>query len=414
MNTAPLQNSAVLQANTTNTANRNDANASTVPFHQMLSNEVAGRNRNTASANNQTRSGDTQVTNKPADKTKAKEKTINKVTDKNAAATEIKATAADKPEKTADDKSTASSTASVTPISAELLALVAGVQGLQASATSTPDATDAANPIDAKLNVTDDAQDQLLSGKAKLPLIAGDTNGLATDAAIGKTAIGADRANAIDTRTGGDAHFDSALKQIQSAFGNGATPDTKLLSTITEGGVNNPISSVLATSTGALFVPALQSVAQTVVANPANKLMPQVGTQAWDAALGQKMVWMVAGAQQSATLTLNPPDLGPLQVVLHVNNSHANATFVSGQADVRQALEAALPKLREMLNDAGIQLGQANVGTNMPNQQSQQQAATGRTHGIESSGQTSVDPLTVIARSKNNGADALGIVDIFA
>jgi flagellar hook-length control protein FliK len=101
------------------------------------------------------------------------------------------------------------------------------------------------------------------------------------------------------------------------------------------------------------------------------KLSPHVGTPAWDQALGQKIVWMVGGAQQTASLTLNPPDLGPLQVVLNVSNDQANATFISAQPEVRQAIEAALPKLREMMGEAGIQLGQANINAGSGSQQGQ-------------------------------------------
>ena len=88
------------------------------------------------------------------------------------------------------------------------------------------------------------------------------------------------------------------------------------------------------------------------------RLNPQVGTAAWNQALGEKIVWMAAGNQQSATLTLNPPNLGPLQVVLNVSNEQATASFYAAQPEVRQALENALPRLRDMMQDAGIQLGQ--------------------------------------------------------
>lgn len=108
---------------------------------------------------------------------------------------------------------------------------------------------------------------------------------------------------------------------------------------------------------------------QSMGNNAADRLTPRVGTPAWDQALGQKVVWMVAGEQQSASLTLNPPDLGPLQVVLNVSNSQATATFIAAQPEVRQALEAAMPKLRDMLGEAGIQLGQASVNSGNPNQQ---------------------------------------------
>ncbi|MBK4739301.1 flagellar hook-length control protein FliK [Noviherbaspirillum pedocola] len=115
----------------------------------------------------------------------------------------------------------------------------------------------------------------------------------------------------------------------------------------------------------AALASALQQTSAAVAATQAPaeaRLAPPVGSSAWDNALGQKVVWMASGGEQSASLTLNPPDLGPLQVVLAVNNNHATVNFTAAQPEVRQALEAALPRLKEMMSDAGIQLGQANVG----------------------------------------------------
>jgi len=97
-------------------------------------------------------------------------------------------------------------------------------------------------------------------------------------------------------------------------------------------------------------------------------LAPSVGSTAWSEAVGEKIVWMAAGAQQSASLTLNPPNMGPLQIVLNISNDQATASFFSAQPEVRQALEAAFPKLREMMNEAGIQLGQATVSADTPRQ----------------------------------------------
>jgi flagellar hook-length control protein FliK len=116
---------------------------------------------------------------------------------------------------------------------------------------------------------------------------------------------------------------------------------------------------------------AAQQIAQTAqsasVAAP-EQLPGRVGSPAWDQQLGQKVVWMVAGGVQSASLTLNPPDLGPLQVVLSISNDEAIASFTSAQPEVRQALEAALPKLREMMSEAGINLGNASVSGGMSDQ----------------------------------------------
>lgn len=102
-----------------------------------------------------------------------------------------------------------------------------------------------------------------------------------------------------------------------------------------------------------------------------NQLSAQIGTPDWNQALSQRVLWMVHGGEQSATLSLNPPDLGPLQVVLNVSNSQANATFITAQPEVKQALEAAMPQLQSMLAGAGIQLGQANVQSGSSGQQQQ-------------------------------------------
>jgi flagellar hook-length control protein FliK len=144
------------------------------------------------------------------------------------------------------------------------------------------------------------------------------------------------------------------------------------------------------------------------------KLTPNVGTAVWDQALGQKVVWMVAGGQQSASLTLNPPDLGPMQVVLNVNNSQASANFIADQPEVRQALEAAMPKLRDILNEAGIQLGQATVSAGTPNQNgsSDQSRQAGSTRSFGPAVETADTPVRPTRTRAASGGS--GLVDTFA
>lgn len=126
--------------------------------------------------------------------------------------------------------------------------------------------------------------------------------------------------------------------------------------------------------------PLMRATPDTPVATPtplssaaANRLAPSVGATAWGEALGEKMVWMATGSQQTASLTLNPPNLGPLQIVLNIANDQATAIFFSAQPEVRQAIEAAFPRLREMMDEAGIQLGQATVSADTPQQHASDQ-----------------------------------------
>jgi flagellar hook-length control protein FliK len=94
-----------------------------------------------------------------------------------------------------------------------------------------------------------------------------------------------------------------------------------------------------------------------------NQINAYPGKTGWDQAISQKIVWMVGAAEQTATLSLNPPDLGPLQVVINVNNNMADTTFISNNAEVRQALQDGMANLREKMAESGIQLGQANVNS---------------------------------------------------
>lgn len=137
----------------------------------------------------------------------------------------------------------------------------------------------------------------------------------------------------------------------------------------------------------------------------------------WGKDLGQKIVWMANQDKQSAQLTLNPPQLGPLEVSLKINGDQATAVFVSAHAEVREAIEAALPRLREMMGAAGLELGQANVSSQsfqQQNEQARQQASSsassrgGSEGGILRGSSESVSGVREISRRGN------GMVDTFA
>jgi flagellar hook-length control protein FliK len=65
---------------------------------------------------------------------------------------------------------------------------------------------------------------------------------------------------------------------------------------------------------------------------------------------------------QSVKLHVTPPELGPLHIALNISNNVAHAVFASAHAEVRNAVENALPQLQQALAQNGLALGQANVG----------------------------------------------------
>ncbi|MFZ6680689.1 flagellar hook-length control protein FliK [Undibacterium sp. Tian12W] len=147
----------------------------------------------------------------------------------------------------------------------------------------------------------------------------------------------------------------------------------------------------------------------------AEQIAPRVGSNGWDKAVGQKVVWMVGEGLQSAELTLNPPDLGPLQVVLKVSNEQASASFSSAQPEVREALEAALPRLKQMLSDAGVQLTGFSVNSQAAGQgqnfaQQQPRSLGSARTGVDLPDNTISTTSTAPARIQTNN----GLVDTFA
>ena len=87
----------------------------------------------------------------------------------------------------------------------------------------------------------------------------------------------------------------------------------------------------------------------------------QVGGKGWGGAIADRVMWMVQGEQQFAKLQLNPPNLGPLEVRISVHQDQTSVSFLAQHAAVREALEAALPRLREMFDQQSLQLVRADV-----------------------------------------------------
>ncbi|NSX04172.1 flagellar hook-length control protein FliK [Cupriavidus gilardii] len=148
------------------------------------------------------------------------------------------------------------------------------------------------------------------------------------------------------------------------------------------GAVAAPIEGTTPLAHGTTTTLGAQSGSQAPATLP---LAPRVGDPQWPQALGQQMVRLTTQGNHTAELQLNPPDLGPLKVVLNVVNDQAQAQFVSPHASVRAAVEAALPQLRHAMADSGIQLGHTSVGAEQfagqPGQ-GQQQAPQHRGQGF--------------------------------
>lgn len=77
--------------------------------------------------------------------------------------------------------------------------------------------------------------------------------------------------------------------------------------------------------------------------------------------LGDKVIWLASRQGQFAELSLTPPQMGTLEVRLTLSGSDASAQFFSANPVVREVIDGALPRLRELMSQAGINLGETEV-----------------------------------------------------
>ncbi len=89
---------------------------------------------------------------------------------------------------------------------------------------------------------------------------------------------------------------------------------------------------------------------------------------AWGERLNERVVMMANNRLQNVDLRLSPAEMGPLRVKVSVEDGTANVSFVAQHAVTREAIEQALPRLKSLLEQNGIDLGNTSVDQQSPDQ----------------------------------------------
>jgi flagellar hook-length control protein FliK len=107
---------------------------------------------------------------------------------------------------------------------------------------------------------------------------------------------------------------------------------------------------------------------------PTLPLSTPVGQSPWASELGQRVTWLANNELREAQLQLHPRSLGAVEVRIAYGHEHQlNISFSAANPVARDALDASLPRLREMLEQQGLQLGDANISHESPAEREQHQ-----------------------------------------
>ena len=121
----------------------------------------------------------------------------------------------------------------------------------------------------------------------------------------------------------------------------------------------------------------------------------------WGDRLNERVVMMANNRLQNVDLRLSPAELGPLRVKVSVEDGTANVSFVAQHAVTRDAIEQALPRLRTLLEQNGIDLGNTSVDQHSPEQGMAHAGADG---GDESSREGAPAAERAMADGGNTGS----------
>jgi len=141
-------------------------------------------------------------------------------------------------------------------------------------------------------------------------------------------------------------------------FGRSESGDGSALTGSGTGAVGGEFSSVLqgGLATGAIRPGAVAG------GTPVLNVATYAGQAGWASEVGQRVTWMVGNQLREAQLQLHPRSLGPVEVRITFGaEQQLTVNFSAANPVAREALEAALPRLREMFDQQGLNLGQADV-----------------------------------------------------
>ena len=84
----------------------------------------------------------------------------------------------------------------------------------------------------------------------------------------------------------------------------------------------------------------------------------------WQQEFNDRILWMHKKAIPSAELRLNPNHLGPVSIRIRVDQEQQTSIIFSAKhAQVSEVIEAAIPRLREMLHTQQVNLVEVNVSS---------------------------------------------------
>jgi flagellar hook-length control protein FliK len=194
------------------------------------------------------------------------------------------------------------------------------------------------------------SQLKLTLGEMREQLKQGHISDLDLSAAVNRVIQNTTEGASLDAQARGQ--LDHALKQLSQSLegGKGGFSITEPV------WVNSSIPTASRSDTMSIEG-VKQNLTQTAQSDrPVNIFKPEGQQQ-----LVEKVRWLVNQNQLQADIRLDPPELGSMKIRVSIQGDAANVNFVVQTPHAKDMLDQAVPRLRTMLQESGIDLGQSSV-----------------------------------------------------
>jgi len=134
-------------------------------------------------------------------------------------------------------------------------------------------------------------------------------------------------------------------------LGEGQTANPSILSTgsdtVSTGAFSTLIPAAAGSGSGAL---------------PTVSVATPVAQGNWSQDIGQRVTWLANQEIREAQIQLNPRHLGPVEIrIAYGQEQQLSVSFIAHHPQAREALDAMLPRLREMFDAQGLNLADVSV-----------------------------------------------------
>lgn len=150
------------------------------------------------------------------------------------------------------------------------------------------------------------------------------------------------------------------------------------------------------------------------LADPRYTLDASAGPQRLAESAAQRLSWMAGEKISRADLALNPPELGSVDVQMEIEGDQVRIQMSTATGAAKEMLDQALPRLRELFAQEGLQLTQADVSQHREQDARGRSADSGQARDLHATAEEAQDERVAEDSAPPTRHRHIGLLDQYA